>query len=180
VRFERVLSWRAGPLDKNPEGFMSDNVTTVLLLAFLIGVVAGLRAMTAPAAVSWAASLGWLDLSGTWLAFLGYTFTPWILTVFALGELVTDQLPTTPNRTVPVQFSARIVMGALSGAALAAPSGSMLAGLIAGAIGAVAGTLGGRAFRARLAVAFGSDRPAAFIEDAVALGGALLIVVALP
>ena len=32
----------------------------IYLLALLIGVVAGLRAMTAPAAVSWAAYLGWL------------------------------------------------------------------------------------------------------------------------
>jgi uncharacterized membrane protein len=53
-------------------------------------------------------------------------------------------------------------------------------GLAAGVAGAVAGTLGGRAFRARLAAAFGSDAPAAFIEDAVALGGALLIFLALP
>ena len=43
----------------------------VFLLALVIGIVAGLRAMTAPAAVSWAARLGWLDLSGSWLAFLG-------------------------------------------------------------------------------------------------------------
>jgi uncharacterized membrane protein len=51
---------------------------------------------------------------------------------------------------------------------------------MAGAIGAVIGTLGGRAFRARLANAFGRDRPAAFIEDAVAYVGAALIVIALP
>ncbi len=40
-------------------------------IALLIGVVAGLRAMTAPAAVSWAAALGLLKLQGTPLAFLG-------------------------------------------------------------------------------------------------------------
>jgi uncharacterized membrane protein len=34
----------------------------ILVLAFLIGIVAGLRAMTAPAAVSWAAHLGLLPL----------------------------------------------------------------------------------------------------------------------
>lgn len=37
---------------------------TLYLLALLIGVVAGLRAMTAPAAISWACHLGLLDLSG--------------------------------------------------------------------------------------------------------------------
>jgi uncharacterized membrane protein len=54
-----------------------------------------------------------------------------------------------------------------------------VAGLLAGIAGAVIGTLGGHAFRARLAKEFGSDRPAAFIEDAVAIGGAFLIIAAL-
>jgi len=148
---------------------------SVYLLALLIGVVAGLRAMTAPAAVAWAAYLGWLNLGGSWLAFLGNAWVRWILTALVLVELVTDQLPSTPSRTVPVQFGARIVMGALSGAAIGATGGSWVGGLLAGAVGAVAGTLGGHAFRARLAAAFGSDRPAAFVEDAVAVGGALLI-----
>lgn len=154
--------------------------TTVLLLALSIGVVAGLRAMTAPAAVSWAARLGRLDLGGTGLAFLGYAFTPWILTLLALVELVTDQLPSTASRTVPMQFGARIVTGGLSGAAIGAGNGALMAGSIAGIVGAVIGTLGGHAMRAWLAASFGSDRPAAFIEDAIALGAALLVVVALP
>ena len=149
------------------------------LLALLIGVVAGLRTMTAPTAVSWAAQLGWLDLRDTWLAFLGYTWTPWIMSALAIAELVADQLPSTPSRTVPMQFGARIVSGALSGAAIGAATGSVGGGLIAGVVGAVVGTLGGHAIRARLAAAFGNDRPAALIEDAVAIGGALLIVIAL-
>ena len=150
-----------------------------IVLALLIGVVAGLRAMAAPAAVSWAAALGWIDLSGTWLAFLGYRWTPWILTAFALGELVTDQLPSTPSRTVPPQFGARIVTGGLSGAAIGASSGAVTPGLVAGIAGAIIGTLGGRAFRARLAAAFKKDPPAAFIEDAIAIVSAWLIVTSL-
>ena len=152
---------------------------TVYLLALMIGVVAGLRAMTAPTMVSWAAHLGVLDLSGTWLAFFGNVWTRWILTLFVLVELVTDQLPSTPSRTVPVQFGTRIMTGALSGAAIGASGGNITGGLIAGSIGAIIGTLGGRAFRAKLATAFGSDRPAALIEDAAAIGGALLIGMAL-
>jgi len=140
-----------------------NNMTTTLLLSVLIGVIAGLRSMTAPAAVSWAARAGWLNLTATGLAFLGSAITPWILTALALGELVADQLPTTPSRKAPVGFGARIVTGA-----------------IAGAVGAVIGTLGGHALRARLAAGFGRDRPAALIEDAVAIGGALLILTALP
>jgi uncharacterized membrane protein len=149
---------------------------TFIVAAVLIGVVAGLRAMAAPAAVSWAAHLGWIDLSASWLAFLGYAWTPYIFTALALVELVTDQLPSTPSRKVPPQFGARIVMGALCGAALGVAGGSLIAGLIAGAVGAVVGTLGGAAARAKLAAAFGRDQPAALIEDAVAILAVLLIV----
>ena len=148
---------------------------TVLLLAISIGIIAGLRAMTAPAAASWAARLGSLNLGPTSLAFLGYAFTPWIFTALALGELVTDQLPRTPSRTVPLQFGTRILTGALSGGAIGAAHGQLVAGVVWGAIGAVIGTLGGRAARARLAASFGRDQPAALLEDAVAIGGAFLI-----
>ena len=139
-----------------------------MITALLLGVVAGLRAMTAPAAVAWAAHLGALDVAATPVAFLASPWARWILTALALGEYVTDQLPSTPSRTVPVQFATRILSGALCGAA-AGGGGSWIAGVALGALGAVAGTLGGRAARARLAAAFGSDRPAAFLEDAVAI-----------
>ena len=150
----------------------------LLFLALLIGVVAGLRAMTAPAVVSWAAWLGWIDLSGSWLSFLGHWIALLVFTLLALVELVTDQLPSTPSRKVPMQFGARIVMGALCGAALGASGGMLVGGLIAGVVGAVIGTLGGSAVRGKLAASFGQDRPAALIEDAVAIIGGLLIVAA--
>lgn len=63
---------------------------TIYLLALAMCVVAGLRAMTVPAAVSWGAH-------------------------------------------VPPQFIARIVTGALGGAAIGAGAGSWLAGLWAAA-----------------------------------------------
>jgi uncharacterized membrane protein len=152
----------------------------ILLLALLIGIVAGLRAMTAPAAISWAAHLGWLHLGDSWLAFLGYALTPWIFTLLAIVELVTDQLPSTPSRKVPVQFGARIVMGALCGAAIGISGGLAIGGAVAGVIGAVVGTLAGADIRGRLARSFGQDRPAAIIEDVVAIVAAFLIVAALP
>lgn len=147
-----------------------------LLLALLIGVISGLRAMIAPAAVAWGAALGWFDVSQTPLAFMGYRWTPWIFTVLAVVELVSDQLPSTPSRKVPLQFAARIITGALAGATIGAASSLLFGGLIAGVIGAVIGTYGGAALRARLAASLGKDLPAALIEDAVAIVGALLIV----
>jgi uncharacterized membrane protein len=152
----------------------------LVLLSLLIGIVAGLRTLTAPAAVSWAAALGILHLDGSWLAFLGHRVTPWIFTVLALGEFVGDQLPSTPSRKVPMQFAARIVSGAVSGAAIGAHGGMLFTGAVAGAVGAVIGTLGGAAARARLAAGFGKDRPAAFLEDAVAVLGAALVIGAVP
>ena len=144
---------------------------TLLLLCFLLGCLTGLRSLTPAATLCWAAHLGWLPLQHTPIAFLGATVTPYILTVLAIGELITDQLPKTPSRKVPMQFGARLVTGAVSGAALG--------GAVAGLIGAVVGTLGGASARGALARAMGRDLPAALIEDVVAVGGAALIIMAL-
>lgn len=149
---------------------------SIYLLAFLIGAVTGLRALAPAAVVSWAAHLGWLHLEGTWLAFLGAAVTPYILSIAALGELITDKLPSTGSRKIPMQFGARITMGALCGAALAAPGGAWIAGLGVGIVGAIVGTLAGAEVRGRLSRAVGNDLPIALLEDAVAIGGALLVV----
>ena len=149
---------------------------TILLLALLIGVIAGLRALTAPTVVSWAAHLNWISLTGTHLAFLGSFITVLCLTLAAIGEIVNDKRASTPSRKIPPQFITRVVMGAFSGAALGLSHDSLHGGLVAGAIGAVIGTLGGAAFRGALAKAFGNDLPAALIEDAIAIGGGLFIV----
>jgi uncharacterized membrane protein len=148
-------------------------------VALLAGVLAGSRAFMAPAAVSWAARLGHLDLNGSWLAFMGYVWTPWIFTLLAVVEMVLDQLPSTPSRKVPMQFGARIISGALSGATIGVAGGSWIAGLIAGIVGAVIGTYGGAEIRSRMAQAFGRDTSAAFIEDAGAIILGLIVVGAL-
>jgi len=148
---------------------------TILILGILIGIIAGLRSMTAPAAVSWAARLGWIHVNSSWLAFLGYSWTPWILSIAALGELIADKLPSTPSRKQPPSFIFRIVSGAVSGSAIGIARGSLLIGALGGAIGAVIGTLGGAAARSALAKIIGRDLPAALLEDAVAVIGAILI-----
>jgi uncharacterized membrane protein len=148
----------------------------LVALAALIGVVAGLRAFTAPAVVSLAARFCHLGLAGTPLAFLGFKWTPWIFVLLALIELVSDQLPSTPSRKVPLQFGTRIVMGALAGGALGASGGMLALGVVAGIVGAVVGTLGGSAARTWLAGRLRSDRPAALIEDGIAIAAAILIV----
>jgi uncharacterized membrane protein len=151
-----------------------------LLLAAALGFVAGLRSMTAPAAAAWAGRLGWLRLEGTPLAFLGSAPMSYLLLVLMVGELVADKLPFTPNRIRIGPFAARILSGGLSGAALSAGLGqAVAAGAAAGALGAAAGTLAG--FRARTALVRRLQVPdyvVALAEDAVAVGGAVLIVAA--
>lgn len=148
--------------------------TVVLLLALLIGVVAGLRALTAPTVVAWAALLGWINLGGTWLSWLGRPIPVAVLTVLAVAELVADLLPKTPGRTGPVPFGARIGCGALAGAVIGGAWGFPWSALGAGMVGAAAGTVGGYQARTRLAAAAGNrDLPAALFEDAVAILGGL-------
>jgi len=155
----------------------------VLLLALLIGVVAGLRALTAPAVVAWAGALGWITLDGTWAQWVAHPITVTVLTILALGELITDQLPRTPSRRVPMQFVARLTTGGFAGAVLT--TGAVLdptpwvivAGIGAAFIGAVAGTLGGAEARKRLVAATGGrDLPVALVEDAIAIVGGFAVV----
>src|ERR1700756_493949 len=94
--------------------------STTILLTFGIGVVAGLRSLTAPAVVAWAGFLGWINLHSTWASWVANIITVIILTVLAVGELVTDKLPKTPARTALPSFAARIIMGGFSGAVIGA------------------------------------------------------------
>jgi uncharacterized membrane protein len=65
----------------------------VLFLSFLLGSVDGLRSLTAPAVVCWAAHLGWLHFAGTKLAFVDRPVTLIVFTLLAIVELVLDKLP---------------------------------------------------------------------------------------
>ena len=141
----------------------------VLLLALLIGVVAGLRAFTAPAVLAWAAFLQWINLSGTWASWMGHWATVAILTVLAVAELVSDKMPTLPSRKSAPQFLVRLATGAFSGAVLGTAWGYRWGSLGAGMIGAVLGTLGGYAVRTALVRSNGGkDRPVALSEDVFA------------
>ena len=154
------------------------NTGFVLLFALGIGFVAGLRSLTAPALVAWAAHSGWINLHGSPLAFMGTGWAVGIFTVLALVELVADQLPNTPSRTAPVGLSARVVTGALSGACLAiAGGGAIWLGAVAGAIGGIAGAFGGYRARVGLVKSLGvADYAVAIPEDLVAIGLGLFLV----
>jgi len=150
----------------------------MLVLTFAIGLVSGLRTFTGVAAVAWGAHLGWISLSGTALSLMASTWALVILTVLALVEYVLDQLPSTPARTVPMQFGARLLLGSLAGASLAAAGAtSLLVGIIGAIAGVVVGTYGG--YRARIGLVRGlkvADIAVAIPEDLIAIALGLFVV----
>ena len=150
----------------------------VFLLAFGIGVVSGLRSMTAPAAVAWAAKLGWLKLSASPFAFMGSTAAVALFSLGAIGELIADKLPQIPKRTAALPLVARIVFGGLCGACLcASASQSIVIGAICGAIGGIIGAFAGYEIRRRLVINLKMrDIPVALVEDIIAIGLAFLFV----
>jgi uncharacterized membrane protein len=151
-------------------------ISAVLLYAFLIGCVCGLRSMTAPAVIAWGAHLGWLHLDGGLFSFFANKISLIVFSLFAVGELIADKLPFIPARTEIGPLAVRAIFGGLCGAALCvAGHASLVAGSILGALGGVAGAFGGYAYRHRLAGKV-PDLVLALIEDVVAVGGGLLIV----
>jgi len=152
--------------------------TTVLLLAFGIGVIAGLRAFTAPTVTSWAAYLGWMHLQHSPLGFLASITTVVIFTLLAAFELFNDKRPNTPSRTAPGGLLARIVTGGFSGAAVGVASGQLVkVAVLLGIVGALVGTFGGYQVRTRAVKALKvPDYVIAAAEDLVAIGAGLFLV----
>src|SRR3989454_10914530 len=149
-----------------------------LLLAFGMGIVAGLRSMTAPAVVAGAAHIGWISLSGSSLAFMGSVWAVAIFPLAPLAEFVADHPPAAPARTTAVPLVARIVIGLLTGASLGVAGGASLwVAALTGAIGAIAGAFGGYQARVGLVRALHvPDFVIAIPEDLVAVGLGLLLV----
>jgi uncharacterized membrane protein len=150
----------------------------ILGLAFGIGAVAGLRTLTAPAAVAWAAKIGWLHLQNSPFAFMASTWAVVLFSVLAIFEFIGDLLPSTPNRTAPAPLAARIISGGFCGACVCASANhSLFAGAALGAIGAVFGAFTGYELRKLLVSRFNlKDIFVALSEDAIALGLALFFV----
>jgi uncharacterized membrane protein len=153
-------------------------VNYVFALALGIGFVAGLRSLTPPAMVAWAAHLGWLNLHGSPLAFMGSIVAVTIFSLLAISELVMDKLPNTPNRTTLVPLSARIVTGALCGVSVcAAARESLFVGAVLGGIAAIVGAFLGYQIRKRVVTNLHiKDFFVAVCEDLLTIGLALFFV----
>ena len=146
-------------------------------LAIGIGAVAGLRALTAPAVLAWAAERRLIRLGSSPLATIISATAAKRITDFAVSELIADKLPFTPSRLNAAPLASRIVSGAICGATIYGVVKRPLAeGAVLGGLGAIAGAFSGYHMRKRLS----RDRPdlgVAVLEDAFAIGGGVLITV---
>ena len=126
----------------------------VLLLALLIGILSGLRALSPIAVTAWGAYLGWFSLPRPY-SLIGTIAGVAILSLAAIGELVNDKLPKTPPRTALPSVVIRCLLGAFAGACIAIAGMQARAGAGAGIVGALIGTFGGYQVRMRLVKVLG-------------------------
>ena len=154
------------------------NPNYIFAFAVGIGIVAGLRSLTAPAVVAWAAHLGWLNLNGSPLAFMGSKVAVALFSLLAIGELIADKMPGTPSRTALVPLLARILVGGLCGASVCASADqSLLIGALLGGMGGVIGAFGGYEIRRRLVKTLNiKDIYIAIPEGLIAIGLACFLV----
>ena len=141
-----------------------------------LGVVAGMRSMSAPALLSRAAIRGDVGgLAGTYFAPLLSSKVSYVLYALAAGEMVADKSGWIPGRISPPALLGRAASGALVGAAL------FVSGEHRGISGAAVGTL------ATIAAAYASyyarsgagealgvpDQMLGHLEDGIVLFGGL-------
>ena len=155
---------------------MAMEMLTWLIAVPLLGLVTGMRSMTAMAVLCWFAYKGDLSLDGTWAAWAAKLVTAIVFTILALGELVADKLPKTPNRTAPGPLIGRVIFGGLVGSIVAAGlNGSEFEGAILGIGGALIGAFGGFLIRREIVLRTGyKDWRVALAEDASAIFFAVL------
>jgi uncharacterized membrane protein len=146
------------------------------LLTFVLGCFDGLRSLTPPALVCWAARLGWLHFDGTRLAFLHHRSTLIVFTTLAVAELIADKLPKTPARTEALGLIARLVLGGACGLAIGTSVGvSLFLSATLASIGALVGAFAGYYSRHFIVSKIHlPDFPVAAAEDIVAIAGGLL------
>lgn len=159
------------------------SLTVIAVAGTLIAASAGLRAFLGPAAVSFVAWMGWIDL-GESFAWVGHPVVLGSLATAVFLEVLSDKIPILHHFLDVVHVAAKPVAGALVGVSVAGVDPSITAGL--------AGLLGGGTVAAvthvtkaglrvgTTAASAGAAAPGhSLIEDLVALGFVVLGMVGL-
>jgi len=115
-------------------------IRDIYVKAVCMGVVAGMRSMSAPAFVSnYLARKESKELAASPFGLMGSRRVAQALTIAAVGEMVADKLPVIPDRIAPGPLAARILSGALCGASLCAAEGKRARlGALCGGLSALA------------------------------------------
>lgn len=144
--------------------------------AVALGAATGLRTFVAPVLLSRIASRGRIpEIQNTRFAPLASPVAAYLLTLAAIGEMVADKLPMAPSRTENGALFARLISGAVSGAAMHTATGRNAGvGTALGGAGALAAAYAGEWYRDQGAQARVPDPVLAVLEDAAAVGLALL------
>ncbi len=156
----------------------TDNEWNVLPLAAGFGAIAGLRAFSAPVAISRAARMRGIDLSNTPLKFVGEANGAHALAALALGELFADKSKHIPDRTSWPALLARAASGALAGASIARSKkiGWWPAALTGAAV-AIGTSFAGFHLRKFAGESLHlPDRVVGLMEDAIVVGSAVALV----
>ena len=157
---------------------MSSSPSTTWGRVLGLGAVAGSRAMTAPALLSYATVYGYVEeLEAAPFAALGSRKVLGVLGLLAGGELVVDKLGILGSRLAPRGLTLRVVSGALVGATLARTEDrSTTVGAVLGALAAVAAAHAAYHLRTAGGEKLGvPDRALAVVEDAVAVSLGLAV-----
>jgi uncharacterized membrane protein len=145
-----------------------------MLASFLIGLVAGQRAMTPLSVLAGAARRGELPAGAPLAGLLANPLIAAGAVALAAGEMAGDKMPSAPDRTVAIGLLARSVTAGFAGAVLAPadrrPAGAALA--VAAAVGA---SFIGLALRRPAMERYG-QATTGFIEDAIVLALAQAVV----
>lgn len=157
---------------------MSNSVWPVLLVALCLGGLTGLRAFTPVTVLVWALHLYHLRILGSPLYFLHKTWPLVVLTILAVAELIVDKLPNTPSRLRLPGMIGRVIFGAVCGVVSGQAWGaSWQTSAAAGLVGAIGGAVVGYEIRKGwVKTLHWHDLPVALIEDAVAIGGSILVI----
>jgi uncharacterized membrane protein len=144
-----------------------------MLRVFAIGLLTGLRSLTPLAVASMAEQRGLLPSDGV-LAPLAKPAVAAGIMALALGELAGDKMKSAPDRTIPPGLAARLVTGALAGAAVA-PRGRRAEGAALAVLGAMIGAYVGFEMRMAALKRYGQTRTG-LVEDALTVAGSMAVV----